>query len=528
MTTNEVADTNKDKTIRSQVLRNTLSNIAGKVVILGVWFFLTPFLIHQLGASDYGLWVLISSLVAYGSLLDFGIANAITKYVAQYQAEGRIEQARSLVATALWLYMALGLFAILLGALLAPLIPALLSLPPHQAAMATGLTFLSALGLGVSLPSATTIAVLRGLHRFDLANAVGMIGMTLFTGGTVGVLLAGYGLLGMVAVNVPVTLITQIPAVWLIHRTAPALGFGLRGASRKLLKTVTTFSSILFVINVASQLKTKTDEIVIGATLPLASITPYSIARRLSELPQLLTEQFMKVLMPLASQLHAENDRQRLRALYLASTRLTLAVFMPLALGVTILAQPFITLWVGAPYARYDYLVWILTAASFMVTSQWPAGAILLGMGRHRILAFVTLGSGLANLGLSLALVHPFGLMGVALGTLIPTTIENLCIILPYAMRVNGANVRAILTEICRPALLPAIPMAAVLYLLRETIHPASFVAIFAIGGASLLVYLGSYALIGAGQAERDFARDTLRAVIRFTRTHLGRARSDT
>ncbi len=256
MTANEVADTNKDKTIRSQVLRNTLSNIAGKVVILGVWFFLTPFLIHQLGASDYGLWILISSLVAYGSLLDFGIANAITKYVAQYQAEGRIEQAHSLVATALWLYLALGLFAIMMGALLAPLVPALLSLPPRQAAMVTGLTFLSALGLGVSLPSATTIAVLRGLHRFDLANVVGIFGMTLFTAATVGVLLAGYGLLGMVAVNVPVTLITQIPAVWLIHRTAPELGFGLRGASRTLLKTVSSFSSILFVINIASQLKT--------------------------------------------------------------------------------------------------------------------------------------------------------------------------------------------------------------------------------------------------------------------------------
>jgi O-antigen/teichoic acid export membrane protein len=525
--TNEAPDVNKDKTIRSQVLRNTLSNVAGKVVTLGVWFFLTPFLLNQLGASDYGLWILISSLVAYGSLLDFGIANAITKYVAQYHTEGRIEQAHSVVATALWLYLGLGLIAIVLGALLAPVVPALLNLPPRQAATASGLMFLSALGLGVSLPSATTIAVLRGLQRFDLANVVGLIGMTLFTISTVGALLLGYGLLGMVAVNIPVTLITQIPAVWLIRRTAPSLGFGLRGASRKLLKTVTSYSSVLFVINVAGQLQTRTDEIVIGAALPLASVTPYSIARRLSELPQLLTEQFMKVLMPLASQLHAENDRLRLRALYLTSTRLTLAVFMPLALGVSILAQPFITVWVGAIYARYDYLVWILTAASFMVTSQWPAGAILLGMGRHRILAFVTLGSAFVNLGLSLALVHPLGLIGVALGTLIPATIENLFIVLPYVMRVNGTNLRTVLREIGGPALLPAIPMAAVLYLLREIVQPTSFVAIFAIGGAGLVVYLGAYALIGAGPAERELGRDFLHTAIRFTKTHLGRARSN-
>ncbi len=526
--TGEPSQPVKGEKIRSQVLRNTMSNTVGKIVTLGVWFFLTPFLLHQLGASDYGLWILITSVVAYGSLLDFGVANAITKYVAQYHAEGRLDQARSLVATALWLYLGLGLIAVVLGAVLAPILPALLELPSEQHATASWLTLLSALALAVSLPSATTISVLRGLHRFDLANVVGIIGMALFTGATIGALLLGGGLIGMVAINVPVTLITQIPAIWLINRTAPDLRFGLRGASRKLLKTVTSFSSVLFFINVASQIETKTDEIVIGASLPIANVTPYSIARRLSELPQLLTEQFMKVLMPLASQLHAENDRQRLRALYLASTRLTLAVFMPLALGLTILARPFITVWVGEPYGQYDYLVLILIVASFLVTSQWPAGAILVGMGRHRILALTSLGAAIVNLGLSLALVHRFGLIGVALGTLVPTTIENLCFVLPYAMRVNQVTLRTLLAEIYLPTLLPALPMAAVLYVLREIIHPDSFVAIFAIGGVGLVVYVGSYLLIGAGQAEREFGRDSLRAVIRFTRTHLSRARSNT
>lgn len=528
MTSDETAEANKDKTIRTQVLRNTLSNIVGKVVTLGVWFFLTPFLLRQLGASDYGLWVLISSIVAYGALLDFGVASAITKYVAQYQAEGHIEQARSLVATALWLYTALGLFAILLGAALASFLPTRLNLPSDQSITVSRLVFVSALGVGVSLPSATTIFVLRGLHRFDLANVVGIIGMTLFTAATVAAVLLGGGLLGMVAINIPVTLITQIPAIWLIKRTAPELGFGWRGASFSLLKTVTSFSSALFVVNVASQLKTKTDEIVIGASLPIANVTPYSIARRLSELPQLLTEQFMKVIMPLASQLHAENDRRRLRALYLTSTRLTLAVFVPLALGVTILARPFITIWVGAPYGQYDYLVLILVAASFLVTSQWPGGAILQGMGRHRILALIALCSALINLGLSLILVHPFGLTGVALGTLIPTTIETLGFVLPYALRVNGVSFRAALMESLLPALLPAVPMAAVLYLLRDLMRPDSFVAIAVIGGVALLVYIVGYWLIGAGQAEREFGRDLLHAVARFTRARLGRARSDT
>ena len=50
------------------MLINILSNYAGKVYTLAVWFFLTPFIIHQLGPSDYGLWVLIGSVAAYGAL----------------------------------------------------------------------------------------------------------------------------------------------------------------------------------------------------------------------------------------------------------------------------------------------------------------------------------------------------------------------------------------------------------------------------------------------------------------------------
>jgi len=261
--------------------------------------------------------------------------------------------------------------------------------------------------------------------------------------------------------------------------------------------------------------------------LPVAFVTPYSIARRLSDMPQLLSAQFMKVILPLASQLDAENDRVRLRTVYITSSRITLAIFLPLAVGVIVFAQPFLMAWVGAPYDQYAYLVVILTLASLMDTSQWPAGAILQGMGRHRLLALITLGSALANLGLSLLLVRPLGLAGVALGTLIPTTIESLFFVLPYVMRVNRISLRIVLTEIYLPALLPAVPMAIVLYGLREIFQPVSLIAIAALGGLGLLVYVIGYAIMGAGRVERELGRDVWLGARHFTRRRFGRVRSD-
>jgi Na+-driven multidrug efflux pump len=72
---------------------------------------------------------------------------------------------------------------------------------------------------------------------------------------------------------------------------------------------------------------------------------------------------------------------------------------------------------------RHAHLVTILTIASLIDTSQCRRFSAA-GMAKHRRLAIFSIGSGLVNLGLSLALVRPLGVTGVALGTLIPTALS--------------------------------------------------------------------------------------------------------
>ena len=67
----------KEGAIRRYLVVSTLSNYAGQIVTTGVWFALTPFVLHRLGPTQYGLWALVASFVAYGQLLDFGIGAAV-------------------------------------------------------------------------------------------------------------------------------------------------------------------------------------------------------------------------------------------------------------------------------------------------------------------------------------------------------------------------------------------------------------------------------------------------------------------
>jgi O-antigen/teichoic acid export membrane protein len=327
---------------------------------------------------------------------------------------------------------------------------------------------------------------------------------TLLTlGATVIILLARGGVIGLAVASILITFLVQVFNIWLIYQVAPEIRFGWYGGSRFHIRTLVSYSSALFVMNLGGYLESRSDEIVIGGFLPLASVTPYNLARRLSGLPQSLTEQFLMLLLPMASEIHAKEKQEQLRSLYIISTRVTLAIFLPIALILIIFAQPILTLWIGATYAEYSYLVVVLVTASLIDTSQWPAGFILQGMAKHHPLAIMTIASGVANLIISILLVGRLSLMGVALGTLIPSTVVCIGFVTPYAMRIIGVGLRDMYAKVLQPAILPSIPMGISLILLREAISASSIFHILLLATVGLLIYLTGYLLLKENDYER-------------------------
>lgn len=493
---------NKNKV--RHLIRGVISNYIGQFVGLGIWFLLTPFILDHLAPTLYGLWLLVGSVMSYGSLLDFGISSAITKYIAEFRTKQQYESAQQLLSTALLVYLALGSLVVVGSIIIAPLFPRLFNIPQGNEVTAMALVVLFGLRTGLAIPSNSTTAVLRGLERFDILNLLGVISTLLTAAVIVGTLLLGGGVLGVVIAGLAVNFLMLIPSVWLIHHIAPDLRFQLKGANRGMFHVLTSFSSSIFMLHIGGQLETRTDQIVIGAFLPVSAVTPYSLAGKLSALPLMITDQFLSLLLPLASKLHAENDHDRLRNLYLVNTRLTLAIFLPVGISMIFLAGPFLSVWVGPEFSNYAYLVLILTLAGMIDTSTWPAGAVLQGMGLPKFSGRMSLISGVTNLILSVILVQRIGLAGVALGTLIPTTVICLGFVHPYVIRVIKLSVREVLYQVLSPALMPVIPAAAAMYWLQNTLTLSSIVPILFIGAVGLLIYLLVYLCLEANRFERE------------------------
>src|SRR5262245_58548824 len=77
----------------------------------------TPILVDRLGIEQFGVFVLINALVAFGSVVNFGFADTALKYTSHYLTTGHPERAAELVRTlsALTIAGGLAITALLIG-----------------------------------------------------------------------------------------------------------------------------------------------------------------------------------------------------------------------------------------------------------------------------------------------------------------------------------------------------------------------------------------------------------------------------
>lgn len=75
----------------------------------------------------------------------------------------------------------------------------------------------------------------------------------------------------------------------------------------------------------------------------------------------------------------------------------------------------------GEEYAEHSSIVlYILSISTLLAIPHTTISSILYGINKHMIIANLRIYEAIANLGLSIVLIHYYGIAGVALGTAIP------------------------------------------------------------------------------------------------------------
>ena len=97
--------------------RNLLFNWTGHAATMAVMFFLSPYVVHNLGPFEYGLWSLITVLVGCMGVLDIGLSPSTTRQIVVHLAKNDHAAVNETIRTSLSFFASSGraLAAFVLG-----------------------------------------------------------------------------------------------------------------------------------------------------------------------------------------------------------------------------------------------------------------------------------------------------------------------------------------------------------------------------------------------------------------------------
>jgi O-antigen/teichoic acid export membrane protein len=231
-------------------------------------------------------------------------------------------------------------------------------------------------------------------------------------------------------------------------------------------------------------------------------VAVWTVGQRLAEVVQRLTNQLNDVLFPTVVDHDSASRLDRLQAIFIQGTRLSLATVIPMAGGLMLMAQPLVDAWVGPEFSGSVLVLRLLAFTVIVRIGTATAATLLKGAGEHRLVAFATVAAAIANLALSIAIIKPLGLPGVAIGTLVPVGLASTLVLFPAGCRRVQLPVGRALAEAVWPACWPAVAMTAFIAATRHLV-PANVFAIAVELAIAGLVYALTFVFFGISAEQR-------------------------
>ncbi|MCM8533910.1 MAG: oligosaccharide flippase family protein [Lentisphaeraceae bacterium] len=456
--------------VKKVLLRNTITNYMNLAWQMLTAIFITRFLFLGLGENLYGFWALLWTIFGYSLLLDFGFGTSVQKYTAETTVTGDYKTYNNLISAIMTSYIAMSFVIIIATCVVAykfdVFFPSILS---DDIEYYRKVFVCFGIGTAICFPTGIMPGVLYGLMRNDLRNYV-IFGMhTLNVIGVYLIFKLGYSLVVLTWFTIGLNFLANIVMFFLIKRILPEFKLSITGVKYRYIKEISSFSFYAYFFTIATMVTFRTDRIVLSFMLSLGAISVYHIGTRIPEIMEKLTSQFQENLTPIAASLYKEGNTEKLSEILLKSNRI--AAFMSVGAFCIFyfLAGPILFVWLDVKDEKAVMVAHIMLTSVFISVMFRSASFRFLQMaGKHKVLALLVSIEALVNVFLSIYLVKTMGVLGVALGTLIPNVLMSLFVIFPMFCRFSNLPIIHYLKKVYVPILLSVLPSAFILIFINQ------------------------------------------------------------
>ncbi len=488
-----------------RILGDVVSNWARYLVAAVVSFLLVPRMTGTFGSERFGLWALANSTLGFLLLLDGGFGTGVVKWTAEARDPGQKKRRDELLSTALLVHYAAagaGLASLLL---LASLYGTIFGISGEYLDQGRMVLFLLGLrGVVVGIPGGFFRGMVFGGGRLLHVNLVQIASSIIYGIAAFTALDAGVSLPGLAAVGLAASLAENAAYLVLARRTLPDVRLSPRLASRARFREAFSFSGASFAVSIAGVILMQSDIIVLKFFSPLAVVARYGVAQKASEYAFMLVKQVVNALTPPIARHDPATEPEKTRFFLINAPKYAGSFAAVFAIAMGILGKPALSAWAGPEYGEASDILAVLMASFVVIAVQMPCAAVLSLKGQHAYAARAMIASTVINIVSSIVLVNVMGPLGVALGTLLASTMVDGFAIPLRAYRSYRIRAVDLARRVWLLILLPAACQGAATYVLARMFRPERLGDVFLAGLAGALVFLAVFWIVSLDRSERE------------------------
>ena len=404
----------------NQIKIGAILSYAIIVVNMLVGILYTPILTAKLGQSEYGLYSLVTSVISYLTILDFGFGNAIIIYTTRYKVSNQKEKEEKLHGMFLIIYTVIGAIAGIIGAILWLNVDKLFgnSMNYEELQKAKVLMGILTLNLTITFPLSIFSSIITAYEKFIFSKVLNLIRIILNPIVMLVLLNFGYKSIALVVLNTTFNIGTLvINYIYCKKNLNTKLKFGK--LDTKLLKEIMAYSVWIFLNSIMDKINWNVDQFILGTICGTTVVAIYSVASQLNQMYLNFSTAIAGVMLPKVAKMEEQNaSDEEFSHVFIQTGRIQYIVMALIMSGFLLYGQEFINIvWVGPEYSQSYIIACILMLPLTIPLIQNVGLNIIQAKNQYKFRVIVLFIFSIFNLIISIFLSKLYGGIGAAIGT---------------------------------------------------------------------------------------------------------------
>ena len=476
----------------------------------------TPFMLRMMGKSEYGLYSIAASIVAYLMVLDLGFGNAIVRYTAKFRAENKCKEQYEMFGMFFLLYCGIGIIALMAGGILYLNAENIFdaAMTANELERTKFILALMIFNLAVSFPFSLFGSVITAYEQFVFQKVVLIFRIILNTVTMIVLLNFGYKAVAMVVVTTVFNILTLGLNYWYCKHY---LKIKLKFARFQwgFLKEVSIYSFWIFLNAIMDRIYWSTGQFVLGAFVGTAAVAVFAVAIQLEHMYMSFSSAISGVFLPKVTAMAVrESNGTAISDLFIKTGRIQYCVMVLVLSGFFLFGRQFIHLWAGEGYDD-AYIISMLFFVPLTVPLIQNLGiTILQARNQMKFRSLLYLCISLVSLGAQIPLSKYFGGIGCACAIAGALVLGQILVMNVYYQVKQNIDIIGFWKEIIKMSIVPGVLTVLTYYVLQQ--YDLDTVVKLIVGIVFyLIVYLPLFFAFSMNAYERDLILKPIKKILK-------------